>query len=130
VPVRSDFNRDKSVDISDMAVFAENWLKQNVDVTLSVNSEFAVNASIVVAFEDLAGNKHDWIGICKKGSSIEPYAGVMIRRSYSDGTEEGTAGIVNGSVTFEGLPEAGDYEVRAFFNDSYEIEARAFFRVN
>ena len=42
----------------------------------------------------------------------------------------GTGGIINGSVTFSnGLANAGDYEARLFFSDSYKLEATARFGV-
>jgi len=130
-PLAEDLDRNGIVNILDLAIFAGNWLSQYIDVTVATDKvAYDWNEDIIVSFTNAAGNAADWIGICQKGASIEPWSEAMILWSYTDGTETGTAGITEDSVTFTaGLSEPGEYEVRLFFNDSYDIEDRAFFTV-
>ena len=49
---------------------------------------------------------------------------------YTDGTQTGTSGIVNGSVTFPGgLATIGSYEARLFFGGTFTVQSTASFTV-
>ena len=129
-PVRSDMNRDGKVDLADFLIFAQDWMTLNIDPTVTVAAAFSADEPIRVSFSGMPGNAADWLGICHNGASVEPWAGAMLQWVYTDGTQTGTAGITEGTVIFSGLGESGDYEVRLFFNGTYDIEDRAFFTVD
>lgn len=87
---------------------------------------YAVGETIVVNFGNATGNSHDWIGLFAVGSANTAY----LKWFYSDGTQNGTAGIINGTINFPGgLPSAGNYEARLFFNGSYILQASVPFRI-
>ena len=79
---------------------------------------YTLNESIVTTFTEMSGNEEDWIAIYPAGSD-NVWANVI---------QWDWVGAVNGSHTFSALP-AGDYEVRAFFNNSYNLEASKSFTV-
>ena len=80
---------------------------------------YQAGEDIVVTVTDMAGNDDDWVGIYPAGSSND-WENVV---SWA-----WTHGIVNGDITLEGVP-AGNYEARAFFNNSFHTEASYAFRV-
>jgi hypothetical protein len=128
-PVRSDMNRDGNVDLADFFIFAQDWMTQNIDSILTVADAVLVDEPISVSFSGMPGNAADWLGICQKGASIEPWAGAMLQWVYTDGTQTGTAGMIEGTVLFSSLSDPGDYEVRLFSDGTYDIRDRAFFTV-
>ncbi|HML76499.1 MAG TPA: hypothetical protein PKB02_18550 [Anaerohalosphaeraceae bacterium] len=128
-PNRNDFNRDNAVDILDLIYFSQNWLAHNIDPYIILSkSEYIVDEPISVSLNSMAGNQYDWVGICEQGASIEPWDGVMIQWCYSDGTKTGSSGIINNVIQFDGM-KAGNYEVRVFFDNQYEIKNRVLFTV-
>ena len=76
-------------------------------------SIYVPNELIYVTFNNMQGNETDWIGIYPAGSSYE-FDNVIASKS--------THGLKNGEVSFDGL-EAGNYDIRAFFNNSLSKEA-------
>ncbi|MGA1871217.1 MAG: hypothetical protein ACMUJM_22020 [bacterium] len=70
-----------------------------------------MNETIVVHYANLPENSANWVGIFVAGTSHEAY----IQRIYSDG-------VANGTMQFDGLQTAGEYNARLFFNDSYILE--------
>lgn len=68
---------------------------------------------IEVKVENMSGHAQDWVAIYPKGSSNE-WENVIAWRY--------TNGLVGTIIGFEGL-NAGEYEVRAFFKNSYQLEA-------
>ena len=74
---------------------------------------------IVVSLSNMLGDSHDWIAIYKADTTTQ-WSNVL--------QWEWTDGITDGNFTFDELPE-GEYEARAFFEDSYTIEGRALFTV-
>jgi len=81
---------------------------------------YQAGESITVTVTDMAGNEDDWVGIYPAGSSND-WENVI---SWA-----WTNGIVNGDITLEGVNSAGEYEVRAFFNNSFHTEAQDNFTV-
>jgi hypothetical protein len=73
---------------------------------------------IYVHFANMLGNQ-DWIAIYHQGASVA--WNNVIRWSWTGDTS-------SGDLVFRGL-SSGNYEVRAFFNNSYEIEAKSNFTV-
>jgi hypothetical protein len=77
--------------------------------------------SIKVRFKDGPGNPTDWIGIFEEGapSNAESYLDWL----YVSGSREVGSSTRRGIVTFsEGVPD-GDYSVRLFANNGYELVA-------
>lgn len=79
---------------------------------------FAADEAIVVQYADLPGNENDWISIFEAGASNDQYG----QWFYTNGAK-------NGTMTFDGL-SAGNYEVRLFFDDSYNLEHKVAFTVS
>ena len=71
----------------------------------------------VVNFRNCSANPYDWIGIFRQGASNEDH----LTWQYLDGE-------TTGARRFESL-SSGRYEARLFFNDTYNVEARASFSV-
>ena len=90
-----------------------------VNITSSKPSYFE-EENITINFKNMFGNKDDWIGIYKKGSSND-FKNIL-RRKDTNGTK-------NGQFVFEGIPEVGIYEARAFFKDSLKLEASVSFQI-
>ncbi len=88
-------------------------------------SVYQVDELIEVNFSNAPGNAKDWIALFPKGGGNDTY----LAWCYTDNTYSGTAGIINGTVTFWGLPTPGDYEARLFFSGSSIVEATDQFRV-
>ena len=76
------------------------------------------NNSIVTTFSAMSGDDEDWIAIYPAGSD----------NSWGNVIQWDWARAVNGNHTFNALP-VGDYEVRAFFNNTYKSEAAVPFEI-
>ena len=83
----------------------------NVNLT---KETFKTNEDIVVNFSNMEAKNQDWIGIYPVNSENN-WANV-VRWSW-------TGDVDNGSVTLNKITVAGTYEVRAFYNNSYHVEA-------
>ncbi len=90
----------------------------NVPSIKMSKSSYNTGETIVVDYSNLPGNSTDWIGLYVKGSS-----------DTSDLTYKYTNGAKNGRMTFSGLTNAGEYEARLYFNDSYNREGSASFTI-
>lgn len=88
-----------------------------VQTTQKVYSE---NQPIVVDYQNMSGHNHDWIGVYPAGVSNS-----WGNQLYWTWTE----GQVEGQTQFNPLPY-GQYEVRAFFNNSFKVEAKHGFKVD
>lgn len=80
-------------------------------------STFLVNEPIIVNFYNLPGSTTDWVGTYRPNASDEE----SIDWKY-------TGGAKNGTLELPGLA-AGEYEVRLYFNDSYDLEQKVAFTV-
>jgi hypothetical protein len=80
---------------------------------IATESTYQVGAPVVVTFSGLPGNQMDWIAITDVDAPNTSY----IMWVYTNGQVDGTA-------TFEGLPE-GTYEARSYLDDSFQIVARS-----
>ena len=84
------------------------------DVELvSSKSIYLPNELIYVNFNHMSGDSDDWIGIYPAGSSYE-FENVVAWKKID--------GQIQGEISFDGLP-IGDYDIRAFFNNSLTKEA-------
>ena len=104
-------------------------------VTLTLNKNtYADNELVYVNFDNMQGNNTDWIGIYPADASYE-FANV-IDWVYTDGLVSGEISLggfpanteLRGSTPMPGLT-AGDYEVRAFFNNTLQEEKTVSFTV-
>lgn len=86
-------------------------------ITLS-KSTYSMGENIVITYSNLPGNSTDWIGLSQKGASNTAW----IAYKYTNGAK-------NGTVTFTGLGNVGQYEARLFFKDSYVLEDTVSFAV-
>jgi len=84
------------------------------DVNLTTNKSTYLNTETITAtFKYMQGNTTDWIGVYPAGASYE-FENVVAYKQ--------TGGDINGSVTFTDIP-VGNYDVRAFFNNSLTKKA-------
>ena len=81
------------------------WVGTDKDV-------YAPNEDIVIYFANADGNSLDWIGFFDDGDANNQYYSYIY-----------LGGDINGSKTYGGFPDTGDYDIRLFFNDSYTLEA-------
>jgi len=88
--------------------------------TLSTNKEtYTPQEAITLSLSNMSGASNDWVAIYPAGSS-NSWDNVLSWKY--------TSGIVNGNITLTGVP-AGHYEARAFFRNSYHLEAKKSFTV-
>jgi len=80
----------------------------------TAKDRYAPQENIKITVQDMLGNAKDWVGIYPEGAT-NAWENVL-RWNWTDG-------IVDGNITLDKLP-TGEYEVRAFFQDSFEVEAR------
>lgn len=84
---------------------------------------YTTGEPVQVRFFAGPGNPKDWIGLYKAGQT--PGGGpTALRWSYVDGTQNGTTGLSEGTVTFPtGLAEPGEYVAFFLANDGYDVLA-------
>jgi hypothetical protein len=105
------------------------------EVTLHLNKNvYAQNELVYVQYDHMQGNTMDWLGIYPKGSSY--HFENVIEQKYTDGKISGEMAlggypqgkVLHGSTPMPGLA-VGEYEIRAFFNDTLHAEKVASFSV-
>jgi hypothetical protein len=116
----------------DARVFFENSYNLEVSSSFSVEemseelnistskSTYLSSQPIIVNFENMLGDQHDWIAIYPKGSTNEWQN--VLRWSWTDG-------VKTGSFSFDALAQ-GEYEARAFFENSFNLEKSSSFTVS
>jgi hypothetical protein len=92
---------------------------QQKPARIYMHNYLTTNQNIRVEFRNFSGDEQDWIAIYKKGTSND--WGNVIAWKWTNGAMEG-------HLTFPKLPE-GDYEVRGFFDNSYDLEVKHSFFV-
>lgn len=95
----------------------DNSPSTTIQTTQKVYSE---NEPILVEYQNMSGHAHDWIGIYPAG--VANSWGNQVYWAWTEGKLEGQA-------QFNPLPY-GHYEVRAFFNNSFKVEAKHGFKVD
>jgi hypothetical protein len=97
-------------------------IEKNAEATtVKTNKDtYLVDEKIVATFANMSGNQADWIAIYPVGST-NAWANMLQWSWIEDELKAGTH-------TFEAMP-IGDYEVRVFFNNSFNDEAIAAFSV-
>ncbi len=92
-----------------------------LDVNISTTkSNYLPNEDVVVNFSHMLGDVEDWIGVYTQGSSND-WANVVAWKF--------TNGVTDGNMTFSNLAE-GNYSVRAFFKNSFNLEANSSFSIH
>ena len=81
--------------------------------------------TIATTFSNALGKAHEWVGIFAAGTSNTSY----LQWFYTDGTQNGTAGITNGNINFSGDLSAGNYEARLFYESGFAMAANVAFTV-
>ena len=81
---------------------------------------YTTTDTIKINFKEMINHHKDWIGVYPASSSTA-WKNVL-KWAWTQNKSDGT-------LTFKNLP-AGHYEVRGFYNNSYDIEARKDFWVN
>jgi len=81
---------------------------------------YAKNDPIVVNYTNMSGQEHDWIG-------IYPIDVASVWGNQLDWIW--TQGKIEGEQSFASLPY-GEYEVRAFFNNSFDAKAQYRFKID
>ena len=117
--IRIFFQNSFDLEASKQIVVEEN---NDTNITTSVattKTSYLPNEEIVVNFDNMSGANDDWIGIYPKGSSND-WDNVV--------AWEWTEGNISGTKTFAPLP-VGEYDVRAFFQNSFNLEANSSFVV-
>ena len=88
--------------------------------SIVLNKETYTNKeNVIVNFTNMTAKNKDWIAIYPKNSS-NSWANVVAWHWTDD--------VPNGQMSFDALV-AGEYEVRAFYNNSYKVEAKKEFVV-
>ena len=80
---------------------------------------YSAGDSVTATFKNMSGDNFDWIAIYPAGSSTAWKN--VVQWKWIEGKE-------NGQQIFQKLP-AGDYEVRVFFSNSFNIAAKSNFKV-
>jgi len=114
--VRAFFNNSFNVEATKQFHVTGNAVVTSVDTN---KTTYNPNENITVSFSGMQAQNKDWIGIYPVGSSND-WANQVGWAWTNDQVE--------GNLNFDGLP-IGDYEVRAFFNNSFNVEATHVFKV-
>ncbi len=101
-----------------VADFKVKEVKHNVTLNASKN-EYESGEEIIIVFSGMAGNKQDWIGIYPKNSNND-WNNVL--------SWKWTDGKIDGNIKLEGVV-SGEYEARAFLNNSFNLETKISFSV-
>ena len=101
---------------------------QIIDIALTLNKNtYAQNELIYINYDNMQGNNTDWIGIYPAGASYEFENVIDYKYLYGNISGEIALGgfpqgkALHGSTTMPGL-SAGNYEIRAFFNNTLHAE--------
>jgi len=108
--VRVFFNNSYIVEATDTFTVSAGAVLTTITTSKAVYSE---EETITVTLSNMAGGNQDWVGIYPVGSSND--WGNVVAWAW-------TGGIIDGDVTLNPLP-AGNYEARAFFNNTFVTEA-------
>ncbi len=114
--VRVFFNNSFTMEASIQIVVEDNGMATMVTTSKAI---YLPDEEIIANFENMSGADDDWIGIYPKGSTNDWQNVVEWLWIH---------GNILGSTTFTPLP-VGEYDVRLFFNNSFNLEANASFSV-
>jgi len=110
--IRAFFNNSLSKEASTSITITADPSYHDVNLTTPKPSYLNTD-TVTVSFQYMQGNSSDWIGVYPAGASYN-FENVV---SYKQ-----TSGDINGSIDFNDLP-VGEYDIRAFFNNSLSKEA-------
>jgi len=115
--VRVFYNNSFTVETSKEITVSDNAVVATVEAT---KTNYSIAEQIVTVYDHMSGANNDWIGIYPVGSTND-WANML--------QWEWIRGDIAGTQDFEPMP-AGDYEVRVFFNNSFNEEAVYAFSVD
>lgn len=95
-----------------VTIYLFTLLSLNAATVEAAQLTYSTEESIVVNFQDMSGSQTDWIAIYPKGATKD-WSNVIQWKWIK--------GISQGSKSFEKLPK-GEYEVRIFFKNTYQME--------
>ncbi|MDA0744993.1 MAG: cohesin domain-containing protein [bacterium] len=98
-------------------VFQDTAPSNDLLIAKTQKETYATNEEIIVEFSGLPGNPQDWIALAPVSANANSYGDWF----YTEGAKEG-------AHTFKGL-QPGEYEVRIYLNNTYNIEAQYAFTV-
>lgn len=114
--------------IAAAGLFAAGTALGQAPTVVAEHDNYLPEDPIVVSFSGGPGNAKDWIGIYPDG--IAPGSQNSTRWNYVDGTQNGNAGLKEGSVLFPtGLSFGGVWKAFLLLNDGYDILAETSFTV-
>ena len=90
-----------------------------ITIVTTTKANYLPDEEIVANFDNMSGANDDWIGIYPKGSNNDWGNVVAWKWIHSE---------ILGTKTFTPLP-AGEYDVRVFFQNSFNLEANSSFVV-
>jgi len=115
--VRIFYNNSFKLEISKSFIVENNG--EALPVKLTTNKEsYEPNEKPTISFKNMSGDNKDWLAIYKVDSS----------NAWKNVIQWRWAKAINGEQIFDPLP-VGDYEVRAFFKNSYKLETSKKFSV-
>jgi hypothetical protein len=128
VPVSGDDKKDVSIPSDDKSSGENKTTEKNDTPAVNkagnaavwtIKGAFKSSEAIIVNYNEMPESKYCWISVAKVGSTGKNYS------AY-----DWTQGRKNGQMIFEGLSlEPGQYEVRAHFNRTHNVDKRSYFRV-
>jgi hypothetical protein len=118
--VRVFFNNSFNTEASTQILVEKEQVPVEPDVTVDTTKEvYSTDEKIIAMYSNMSADDEDWIAIYPAGSSNDWEN--MIQWQWTNGNK---AGVSN----FGTLP-AGEYEVRVFFNNTFDTEAKFAFSV-
>ena len=117
--VRLFFQNSFNLEATKQIVVEENN-DSNITTTVTTTKvSYLPSEDIIANFSNMSGSNEDWIGIYPKGSSND-WENVIAWKWIE--------GEINGTKTYAPLP-TGEYDIRVFFNNSFNLEANSSFVV-
>lgn len=123
IVLSTSWNVDEATQLRELMLRYIATGKDDIFIPVSVvnivtnKNNFTTTEKIMVDYSGMAGNVQDWISLTPKGKPDNEF-----------GPWKYTEGKKSGSLIFDPLP-AGEYEVRAYFNNGYKVEKRYSFVV-
>jgi len=92
----------------------------NIASVTTNKDTYKQNESITVNFKNMLANAKDWVAVYPAGSNND-WENVV--------AWDWAGGVKNGQLTFNNSIPLGNYEVRVFFKNSFNVEARSRFTI-
>jgi len=116
--IRAFYNNSFKVEAVKKIEVKNGGVVKNAKITTDKN-EYNINESIIASYDEMSGSQRDWIAIYPKGSDNDWEN--VIQWGWINGEKRG-------KHKFKPLA-IGEYDVRVFFNNTYNTEAKHSFKV-